>query len=178
MTDKSDTMAEETTGPEAGSDAQPAGGEASVAAQYVKDLSFENPNAPQTLYRQPDDKPNIDVSVNVQAQQRGQDAYEVELKISATSKTKEDTPTVIFAVEVQYAGLFMARNLSDAQLQQFLLIAAPQMLFPFARRIIADAVRDGGFPPLMLDPIDFHALYQQQRQQIQQQQTGDAPTLN
>lgn len=137
---------------QAGQNAAPA---AAVLAQYVKDLSFENPKAAQTFQTlsSPDaPKPNIEVNVNVGARRMGDEAFEVDLKITATSRVGED---VAYAVELLYAGLFGARNLPENMVEPFLLIQAPHILFPFARRIIADTVRDGGFAPLMLDPIDL-----------------------
>lgn len=153
-------------GGQPGADGQTAqqGPQAAILAQYVKDLSFENPRSPQTLQQlaQGQVKPQMQVNVNVGARKVGDEAFEVELKISAESKMEEETA---FQVELVYAGLFGARNLPDTVVEPFLLVQAPSVLFPFARRIVADAVRDGGYPPLMLEPIDFARLYQQQRQQ-------------
>lgn len=147
---------------------------AAVLAQYVKDLSFENPNAAQTLQKlaqaTPESRPTMNVTVNVGARRLGEEAFEVDLKITASAMIGEDTA---YAVELVYSGIFGARNLPDNILEPFLLVQAPNILFPFARRIVADAVRDGGFAPLMLDPIDFATLYQQQRGQ--QAQRGTAP---
>lgn len=154
--------------------AQNAGPAAAVLAQYTKDLSFENPKAAQTFQTlsSPDaPKPNIEVNVNVGARRMGDEAFEVDLKITATSRLGEE---VAFAVELVYSGLFGARNLPDDMMEPFLLIQAPHILFPFARRIVADTVRDGGFAPLMLDPIDFAGLYQQQKQAAAQQQPQDS----
>lgn len=130
-----------------------------VISQYVKDLSFENPNAPAVFSWQ--GQPNIDVQFNIGANAVGEDVHEVVLKIDvrATSADK-----VAFQVELAYAGLFGLRNIPEDQLQPFLLAEAPRIIFPFARRVLADAVRDGGFPPLMLEPIDFASLYLQQAQ--------------
>ncbi len=160
--------------PQQGQDAAP---QAAILAQYVKDLSFENPKAAQTLQRlsQPDTRPQIEVNINVGGARVAAEAYEVELKITATSRLGDETA---FAVELVYAGLFGARNLPDNILEPFLLVQAPTVLFPFARRIIADTVRDGGFAPLMLEPIDFGALYQQQRLQAQQQQQGEGTSAS
>lgn len=137
-----------------GEDTAPAVG---LISQYVKDLSFENPNAPAVYQWQ--GQPQIDVQFNIGANQVGDDAHEVILKIDvrATSADK-----VAFQVELAYAGLFGIRNIPEEQLQPFLLAEGPRLVFPFARRVLADAVRDGGFPPLLLDPIDFGALYMQQ----------------
>ncbi len=103
----------------------------------------------------------------------GEEGYEVELKTSITAKQGD---TNAFIVELVYAGLFGIRNLPDENLEPFLLIECPRLIFPFARRIIADATRDGGFPPLMLDPVDFAFLYQQQRSQATQQPGQDQPS--
>ena len=130
----------------------------SILTQYVKDLSFENPNAPASL--QTEGQPQIDVNVGVNARRANETMFEVELKISATAKAGDMTS---FVVDVLYAGLFGLQHVPEEALEPFLIIEAPRILFPFARRIIADATRDGGFPPLMLDPIDFHALYMSQR---------------
>jgi preprotein translocase subunit SecB len=138
-----------------------------VISQYVKDLSFENPSAPAVFQWQ--GQPQIDVQFNIGAQKVGDELHEVALKIEVTAAAPEGTA---FKVDVLYAGLFAIRNLPEEQLQPFLLAEAPRILFPFARRTVADAVRDGGFPPLMLDPIDFATLYMQRQAQIQAEATG------
>ncbi|WOK37246.1 protein-export chaperone SecB [Sphingomonas sp. C3-2] len=134
-----------------------------IISQYVKDLSFENPNAPAVYQWQ--GQPQIDVQFNIGSNKVGDDVYEVVLKIDvrATSADK-----VAFQVELAYGGLFGLRNVPEDQLQPFMLAEAPRIIFPFARRVLADAVRDGGFPPLMLEPIDFAALYVGQLQQQEQ----------
>jgi preprotein translocase subunit SecB len=124
-----------------------------VEGQYIKDLSFENPGAPSGLTA----RPQIDFGVDLQARRGSAELYEVELKIRVTAKS-EDKP--LFLLELAYAGLFRLKNIPEEALQQVLLIQAPFMLFPFARRIVADVVRDGGMPPLMIEPIDFVALFQ------------------
>lgn len=129
----------------------------SVAAQYVKDISFENPGAPNSI-RPSDEKPNINVSVDVKAKGLGKDTFEVELKIGATAKRKDET---LFICETTFAGVFVLQNLPEQELQPALLIFCPNLLFPYARRLVSDLTRDGGFPALMLDPIDFARLYQQ-----------------
>ncbi len=133
-----------------------------LLSQYVKDLSFENPNAPAVYQWQA--QPQIDVQFNIGEQQLNEDIYEVALKIDITAKAEGNTA---FAVELLYAGLFALRNIPQEQLQPFLLAEAPRLIFPFARRVIADCVRDGGFPPLMLDPIDFASLYMQRAAQME-----------
>lgn len=130
-----------------------------LISQYVKDLSFENPNAP-TVY-QWQDQPKIDVQFNIGSNQVAEDVYEVLLKIDVRAESGDK---VAFQVELAYAGLFGLRNIPEEQLPPFLLAEAPRILFPFARRVLADAVRDGGFPPLLLEPIDFGALYMSQAQ--------------
>ena len=153
-----------------GEDTSPAIG---LISQYVKDLSFENPNAPAVYQWQ--DAPQIDVQFNIAADSVGDSLFEVSLKIDVTSKADAGT---MFVIELKYAGLFGVRNVPEDQLQPFFLAEAPRILFPFARRVIADASRDAGFPPLMLDPMDFGALYQQQlaaRAQEQQQGEGAIP---
>lgn len=146
-----------------------------ILAQYVKDLSFENPNAPASLQKLSEAKPSIDVSVNVNARQIGEDVFEVDLKIVANAKHNEDPA---FLTELLYSGLFGAKNLPAEALQPFLLIECPRILFPFARRVIADATRDGGFPPLLLEPIDFAGLYRQHQSQQQVAEEETAPTVN
>lgn len=150
MTDVTDPMAN-------GADDTPQVG---LLAQYVKDLSFENPNAP-TVYSWTD-QPQIDIQFNISNQQAADDVHEVALRITAKATSENGTN---FAAELVYAGLFGLRNIPAEQLQPFLLAEAPRLLFPFARRVLADAVQDGGFPPLLLDPIDFGALYMQQQAQ-------------
>ena len=132
----------------------------SIISQYVKDLSFENPRAPDSIQKMQSSKPDIKISVNINAKKMGEEGYEVSLSISATAKVEKET---MFIAELNYGGLFGLRNVPDDQLQPLLLIECPLLMFPYARRIFADAVRDGGFPPIMLDPIDFTALYQQQQ---------------
>ncbi|HWW65106.1 MAG TPA: protein-export chaperone SecB [Sphingomonadaceae bacterium] len=130
-----------------------------LLAQYVKDMSFENPNAPAVYQWQA--QPQIDVQFNIGAQAVSDEVHEVTLKIDVSAAAEEQTA---FRVELLYAGLFGLRNVPDEQIQPFLLAEAPRLLFPFARRVLSDAIRDGNFPPLLLEPIDFGALYMQQRQ--------------
>lgn len=138
-----------------------------VIAQYVKDMSFENPNAPAVYQWQ--GQPQMDVQFNIGSQVAGQDVHEVVLKIEITAKASEGTA---FQMELLYGGLFAMRNIPEEQLQPFLLAEAPRILFPFARRIISDATIDAGFPPLLLDPIDFAGLYMQRAAHQQAEETG------
>jgi len=137
-----------------------------VIAQYVKDISFENPNAPASLATGVN-TPEIAVNVAVNAEALKDSTYEVTLHISAKAQAGE---TTAFVTELTYAGHFSVTNATREILPAILLIECPRMLFPFARRVVADATRDGGFPPLLLNPIDFLALFRQQRMAAQQQQ--------
>jgi len=139
-----------------------------LMAQYVKDLSFENPNAPAVYQWQ--GQPRIDVQFNIRADTLGEDVHEVILKIDVTAAADQG---VAFKVELLFGGLFGLRNVPSEQMQPFLLAEAPRLLFPFARRVLADAVRDGNFPPLLLEPIDFGSLYMQQQAQAQALQSGE-----
>ncbi|WP_417449154.1 protein-export chaperone SecB [Kordiimonas sp.] len=174
---------------EFGNDQTPVGGpapagaegpQAGVIAQYVKDLSFENPNAPASLQALAGAKPAIDVNVNVGVRKMNDEVYEVELKISAkaTAPAQEGGEQVAFVVELAYGSLYGIRNVPEDALKPFLLVQAPMMMFPFARRIIADASRDGGFPPLLLEPINFEALYRAQAQEAQQAGAANADSVS
>jgi len=127
----------------------------SIQAQYVRDMSFENV-AVQSGDGRLDAKPDIQVGVNLDAKKRNDDQYEVILKVNATAKSNE---AVMFIVELEYAGIFKVENVPEQQLHPVLLIECPRILFPFARRIVADATRDGGYPPLLLDMVDFAGIY-------------------
>jgi len=137
-----------------GEDTSPAAG---IISQYVKDLSVENPNAPASF--QWTDMANIDVQFNIAAKPVEGEVHEVELKIALNSKGEQGTA---FIVDLSYCGLIGMRGLEPEQMHMFTYAEAPRLLFPFARRVIADAVRDAGFPPFMLEPIDFNGLYLQQ----------------
>ncbi|MTI17856.1 protein-export chaperone SecB [Rhodobacteraceae bacterium RKSG542] len=134
-----------------------------ILAQYIKDLSFENPNAPKSL--QPGEQPKLDINVNVGANPIAEDQFEVVLTLTAKANTPEG---VMFAVELVYGGVFQISGVPKEHMHPFILIECPRMLFPFARNILSDTTRNGGFPPLMLDPIDFAALYRQNLMQAQQ----------
>ena len=134
-----------------GADTGPAVG---IINQYIKDLSVENPNAPESF--QWSDAPQIDVQFNIGAREMSDEVSEIELKISINSKTPQGTQ---FIVDLAYCGLVGMRNLEDAQKHAFTYAEAPRLLFPFARSVIANAVRDAGFQPLLLEPIDFNGIY-------------------
>lgn len=140
-----------------------------VLGQYVKDLSFENPGHGPVQAQ-----PNIDLGIDVGAtpHKDGNGLYEVSLKLSAKAVSEQ---TVLFLCELDYAGLFQLQNVQPNQMEPMLLIECPRLLFPFARRIIAEITREGGFPPLLIDPVDFVQLYQAQLQQRAAQQQAQAP---
>jgi preprotein translocase subunit SecB len=129
-----------------------------VLTQYVKDFSFENPGAPQSL-RARQQAPNINISIGVQSQPVGNNEIEVELRIDARAV---DGQTVLFAIELVYAGVFRFTNIPAEQVRPVALIECPRLLFPFARQIVAEASRNGGFPPLLIDPVDFVQMFRQQ----------------
>jgi preprotein translocase subunit SecB len=139
-----------------------------ILGQYLKDFSFENPNAPKSLGPQ-QTQPDINVSVNVNARNLAPTDFEVELHLDAKASSEGK---VIFAAELLYAGVFRLENFQPNILHAAVLIECPRMLFPFARQILAEATRNGGFPPLMLDPIDFAAMYQKRMQAQQSQAQG------
>lgn len=126
-----------------------------VKAQYIKDLSFENPGAPKSLIGG-GETPAIDVNVNLRAQRLNDDLYELTQLISVKAANQTHT---LFLIELAYGGIFQLSGIPKESVEAVMLIDAPFVLFPFARRVIADVTRDGGFPPLMLDPIDFKALF-------------------
>lgn len=125
-------------------------------AQYVKDLSFENPNAPRSLGPR-ETPPNISIQVNINAKALSENEFEVELLLEG--KAGEDND-LLFSFDLNFAGVFRMANIPQNHVHQIMMIECPRLMFPFARHIIANAVRDGGFPPFLLQPIDFAALYQ------------------
>ncbi len=153
----SDTPPDDNTG-QAGQaaerDQQP---QIAVLAQYVKDLSFENPQAPDSV-AEGTGKPQGNVSIQVKTRRLSEDKYEILLEFNIEAKNDD---AVVFIVELTYGGVFGLRGFDEAAMALALWVECPRLLFPFARRIIADAVRDGGFPPLMLGPIDFLSLSRQ-----------------
>lgn len=139
-----------------------------VLAQYIKDFSFENPNSPNSLAAQ-DKQPSINIQINVTATAVAEHDYEVALTIEGKG---ENESFLLFGFELVYAGVFRIQNVDQENLHPLVMIECPRLLFPFAREIVASSVRNGGFPPLMLDPVDFVGLYRQNmaRQAEQQQQ--------
>lgn len=141
-----------------------------VLAQYAKDVSFENPNAPRSLAPR-QTNPQIEIQVNVNARKVGDTDFEVELAIEGSAKEGEQ---VIFRVDLTYGGVFRVLNIPEEQIHPVVMIECPRLLFPFARQIVADSVRNGGFPPLMIDPVDFAALYRARVEEAQK--AGTAPS--
>lgn len=166
MADEGDILTDLDLKPGApnGADTQPAAG---IITQYVKDMSVENPNAPAVY--QWTEQPQIDLQFNIGSEKVNDEVHEVELKITVTAKTSQGNA---YLVELSYCGLVGIRNVPEDQAHAFLFAEAPRLLFPFARAVVADAVRDAGFPPLMMDPIDFNGLYLQQLQARRQQEAA------
>lgn len=133
-----------------------------INAQYLKDLSFENPNAPNSL-KNFNSKPDIKLDIDIKTKpltDHGKDIYEVDLMIKGTTDVEK---TTMFLIESTYSGIFTIKNAPEGVLEKILLIECPKYLFPFLRSIIASNTRDGGFPPLMVTPVDFVALYEKKR---------------
>jgi preprotein translocase subunit SecB len=147
--------------------AQPAEPPITINGQYIKDLSFEAPTAPGIFGLMQEQEPKIDVNIDVNVQPMQEDVFEVVLHVKADCKVGE---TVAFIVELAYGGLFTLK-VPPEHLQPVLLVECPRLLFPYVRYIISDATRDGGFPPLLLGPVDFVAMYQKQ---LQDQQAAPA----
>jgi preprotein translocase subunit SecB len=144
-----------------------------ILGQFVRDMSFENIAAQKALNSQA--QPDIQVQVALDARKReADDQFDVIMKLKIESKTRETKPQSIFLMELEYGGIFKVENVGNEQLHPFLLIECPRMLFPFVRRIVSDVTRDGGYPPLNLDTIDFLALYRQQLAQRAAPQKADA----
>src|SRR5206468_6344876 len=137
----------------------------SIFAQYVKDLSVENPSAPQVYSWQV--QPSLDVQFNLNVQGAGEGVHEVTLKFDISARSDNG---VHFVVDLSYAGLFALRNVPDEALPPFLMIEAPRLMFPYARQVISEALSNTGFPPLLLDPIDFASAYMAQVDAAQQQE--------
>jgi preprotein translocase subunit SecB len=147
-----------------GGQAQDQPAQLNVLAQYIKDFSFENPNAPGSLAAVQQQQPNINVQINVQATPLNETDFEVVLR---TEGKAERDGKVLFNFELAFAGVFRIQNVPKENLHPLVLIECPRLLFPFSREIVAGAVRNGGFPPLLLDPVDFVGLYRQNMAQLQ-----------
>jgi preprotein translocase subunit SecB len=165
-------MAEETTGN--GADGAPKipseTHQLILNAQYIKDLSFENPRAPQSLIQQTT-QPDVEINVDVKARNLGPEVFEVVLTINATARAQGET---VFLVELAYGSVVTVKNAPAELVSALVLVETPRIVFPFARAVIANATRDGGFPPLMINPIDFAELLR--RQQADTQTLGATDT--
>jgi preprotein translocase subunit SecB len=147
-----------------------------VLAQYIRDLSFENILAQKGTGG--DVKPDVQVQVGLDAKKRStENQYEVLTKFTITSKNK-DTGDVLFAMELDYGGVFLIEGVPEQQLHPFLMIECPRMLFPFVRRIVSDLTRDGGFPALNLDTVDFMAIYRNEIERRQRESAAPQPTAS
>jgi preprotein translocase subunit SecB len=158
MTEATNTGNGSRSAPPAGAVQQ---GQVRVLAQYIKDLSFESPNV-HKLLEGPGEAPNLRVEVNVNASKVVNTTFESVINFKAEATNKLGT---IYDLELSYAGMFQIENLPEAALEPFLLIECPALLFPFARRLVADLTREGGFPPLLLDPINFANLFAKRQQE-------------
>jgi preprotein translocase subunit SecB len=143
-----------------------------VLGQYVKDFSFENPNAPRSLAPS-QEQPQLNVQINVGVSQLAATDYEVTLKLEGKA---ESQGMVLFAFDLTFCGMFRIQNVPQEHVQPMVMIECPRLLFPFAREIVATAVRNGGYAPFLLDPVDFVSLYHQRLAQQQQQPQFTMPT--
>ena len=139
-----------------------------IVGQYIKDLSFENPRAPQSILGGAG-QPKFNVSINVGVNKQADDVYAIELTFNAKAERESG---VLFNVELIYGGLFRLKNWPEAQLPPMLMIECPRILFPFARQVLANVTQAGGFPPLLMDPVDFTQIYRQNMAQMAAQQAG------
>lgn len=145
-----------------GNATQPTALQIGIGAQYIKDFSFESPNAPQ-IFTPSQSAPEINMGVNVNTRAVGDNAYEVVLILKLDAKLDGKSA---FIAELSYGGVFMIANMAEQQLRPFLLVECPRILFPFARQILMNAIREGGFPHVMISPIDFGALYMANKDNI------------
>lgn len=151
-------------------DANPEAFQVSVNVQYIKDFSFESPNAPQ-IFGPLAAEPAMNMGVNVQTRTLAENTYEVLLMLKLEATVQDKTA---FIAELAYGGVFTLPPMPEDHLKAFLLVEAPRILFPFARSIVANAIRDGGFPQILINPIDFYAMYQSQAAQMQEPAAGSA----
>lgn len=164
-------MSDETTN--AGQAEQQTPPEIKIVAHFIRDLSFENVAAQEG--KSSTGTPEINVTVNLDAAAAGDDRFQIAMKINATAKTPEGTR---FVVELDYVSVFLIRNVPQEHIHPFLFIECPRQILPYARRVVSDVTRDGGYPPLMLDNVDFAALYRSKLDELRAQQEaqgGEAP---
>jgi preprotein translocase subunit SecB len=166
MADETPTGAAPQTGANANAPAL------NIIGQYIKDMSFENPKAPQSILAG-SGQPRFNVAINVGVNKQADEVYAIELTINAKAERESG---VLFNIELIYGGLFRLKNWPEQQLSLVLMIECPRILFPFARQVLASVTQAGGFPPLLMDPVDFAAIYRQNLAQLQaQQKAGAAP---
>ncbi|MGJ8528646.1 protein-export chaperone SecB [Maritalea sp.] len=145
-----------------------------IVGQYIKDLSFENPNAPASLASGP--APQIAISINVGAQKQDDDIFAVELTINAKAERDDN---ILFNVELVYGGLFNIKNFPENQIHPLVMIECPRLIFPFARQILSTVTQNGGFPPLLMEPVDFSTIYRQNLEAAAAKiKEGDDKTVN
>ncbi len=143
-----------------------------LIGQYIRDLSFENPGAPSSIMAS-GTNPQFSVGINVGVKKQSDDVYAVEISLNAKAERES---VVLFNVELVYGGVFRLRNVPETALPQLLMVECPRMIFPFARHVLASTVQLGGFPPLMMEPVDFQALYIQNVRNLQAQAAAGAST--
>lgn len=141
-----------------------------LIGQYIRDLSFENPSAPGSILAA-GSNPSFSVSINVGVKKQADDVYAVEITLSAKAERDKN---VLFNVELVYGGVFRLRNVPENQLAPLLMVECPRLIFPFARQVLASVTQQGGFPPLMMEPVDFNAIYVQNLRALQAQQAAAA----
>ncbi len=145
-----------------------------LVGQYIRDMSFENPGAPGSIMLG-GPNPNFNVGINVGVKKQADDVYAVEITLNAKAEREK---TVLFNVELIYGGVFRIKNVPENQLAPLLLVECPRLIFPFARQVLASVTQQGGFPPLMMEPVDFNAIYVQNLRQLQAQQQAGGNTPN
>ncbi|ODT49423.1 MULTISPECIES: protein-export chaperone SecB [Alphaproteobacteria] len=141
-----------------------------LVGQYIRDLSFENPNAPNSLLVG-GANPAFNVSISVGVKKQSEEIYAVELTLNAKANRDD---TVLFNVELVYGGIFRMKNIPEAQMSGLLMVECPRLIFPFARQVLASVTQQGGFPPLMMEPVDFAAIYRQNLAKLAAQQGNGA----
>ena len=147
----------------------------SLIGQYIRDMSFENPGAPGSIMLG-GPNPNFSVGINVGVKKQTDEIYAVEITLNAKADREKN---VLFNVELVYGGVFRVRNIAESELAPLLLVECPRLIFPFARQVLATITQQGGFPPLMMEPVDFSSIYKQNLKALQDaQSTGTAPVAN
>lgn len=164
-------MADETAAAENAANAANAAPTLNLVGQYIRDLSFENPGAPASIMGGAG-QPGFGVNINVGVKKQADDIYAVELTLNAKA---ERDKTLLFNVELVYGGVFRIRNVPEDRLPELLMIECPRLIFPFARQVLASVTQQGGFPPLMMEPVDFVSIYRQNLQRLAAQQQAGQP---